>query len=390
MSEEIKTDTPVVEQQQTPPVVRTPFDEESWGTTPVNTAASTEAKPEIKTEPTVEDEILDPKDWLKRELDVDDIAVLKAEREEFKKLKESPQSFKFENEQSEQLYNLLKEGKKSEVRDFLEKQEKIEKLTTAEVDDLTSDEIIKMGMAAKYKDLTPEQIDYKFNKQFGIPKEPVQGDLEDDDDFKVRKAEWEQTVADVKMEKLIEAKLMKPELEKLKSELRLPDITEKDNAEKKPTQEELEAFEKAKSSFAQSVEQALNGFNGIAQQVKDKDVDYTVSYSPSTEEKTFVNGKLKEFAESGFDANSLFTDRWVSEDGKTLKVEQMVKDLSMLYSDERISQKLVTDAANKRLEAYLMEKKQTNVNGVSSNGMLHLNQDNKTEMDKLRDFVFDN
>ena len=56
---------------------------------------------------------------------------------------------------------------------------------------------------------------------------------------------------------------------------------------------------------------------------------------------------------------------------------------------EKITEKLVTDSANKRLEAYFKEKKQVDVSGLN-NGSLHLNKDNKTEMDKLRDFVFEN
>ena len=71
--------------------------------------------------------------------------------------------------------------------------------------------------------------------------------------------------------------------------------------------------------------------------------------------------KLKQFADSGFNANSLFADRWLDTDGKTLKVEQMIKDLSRLYADDKPIQKLVTDSANKRLEAFLKEKKQIDV-----------------------------
>ena len=391
MSEETTIQSPAVEQPPIEQVVRTPFDEESWGVTPAKAEEITPTATEVvapKEEP--QDEILDPKDWLKRELDTDDIEALKTERAEYKKLKENPLSVKFENEQSERIYQLLKEGKSSEVKKFLETQEKLETYLSGEVDGNSADEIIKMGMAAKYKDLTDKEIAHKFNKQFAIPKEPVQAIDETDDEYEARKQDWQAQVDEVKMEKIIEAKLVRPDLEKLKSNLVLPDISkEQSSTERKPTQEELDAFDKAKGGFLQSAESVIGGFNGFNVPVKDKDVDYVVNYAPSQEEKTAISGMLKDFAESGFDANSLFVNRWVNEDGKSFKVEQMVKDLSLIYGNEKITEKLVTDSANKRLEAYFKEKKQVDVNGLN-NGSLHLNKDNKTEMDKLRDFVFEN
>jgi hypothetical protein len=79
-------------------------------------------------------------------------------------------------------------------------------------------------MAQKYKDLTREEIDYKFNKQFGIPNRPVQKDIETDEEYQDRLSNWESKARDVETELMIEAKLAKPELERFKSELVLPDI----------------------------------------------------------------------------------------------------------------------------------------------------------------------
>lgn len=245
-------------------------------------------------------------------------------------------------------------------------------------------------MQLKHKDLTPQEIDYKFNKQFGIPKEPTELATETEDEFKERHDQWKELVADVEMNRIIEAKTAKPDLEKAKAELVLPEIQQKENqgARKEPTQEELAAFESAKNSFLQSAEKSISSFNGFTSQVKDKDVDYTVSYAPSQEEKTTISNKIKEFAETGFDANSILAERWVEEDGKTIKIDQMVKDLSRIYGDDRVSQKLVSDAANKRLEAYLKDKKQIDVSGVDQNGKLQLEKDNKTEAAQLQEFFW--
>lgn len=397
MSEEVKNDTSELAEQTEQQVnVPNPFAAESWATPPVNTEESTTkveaTQPVVEaTQKTEEEEILDPKEWLKREFDTDDISVLKAEREEYKKLKETnPSEIKFADEQSKQIHELIREGKRKEVRQFLETQDKLETLISQEVSKETAADIIKLSMQLKHKDLTPQEIDYKFNKQFGIPKEPTELATETEDEFKERHDQWKELVADVEMNRIIEAKTAKPDLEKAKAELVLPEIQQKENqgARKEPTQEELAAFESAKNSFLQSAEKSISSFNGFTSQVKDKDVDYTVSYAPSQEEKTTISNKIKEFAETGFDANSILAERWVEEDGKTIKIDQMVKDLSRIYGDDRVSQKLVSDAANKRLEAYLKDKKQIDVSGVDQNGKLQLEKDNKTEAAQLQEFFW--
>ena len=102
-------------------------------------------------------------------------------------------------------------------------------------------------------------------------------------------------------------------------------------------------------------------------------------------EKSLIDGKLKAFAESGFNTNVLFFERWVNADN-TINVERMVKDLSLVYNDDKVTQKLVTDSANKRLEAYLKEKKQITVGSEPSQSFSPSNY--LTEFDKVREAAF--
>lgn len=149
------------------------------------------------------------------------------EIEELRGLREKPPvvDVEFENEQSEKLFKALREGKMNEVYQVLEQQQKLERLTTSEVNKDNADEIIKLGMQIKYKDLTPQEIDYKFRKQYAIPKEPIRDEsLETEEDFAQRKAEWAEKVADIEMSKIIDAKLSKPDLESAKSKITLPEI----------------------------------------------------------------------------------------------------------------------------------------------------------------------
>lgn len=149
------------------------------------------------------------------------------EIENARKIQDNPpkSEYKFENETSENIFKLLqKPDKIKEVTAILVQQEKLDSLTGSDITEENADEVIKLGMQIKYKDLTPTEINYKFNKQFSLPKEPIQGDTEDETDFANRKADWQSQVQDIKMNKIIEAKLSKPELEAAKSKLIFPKI----------------------------------------------------------------------------------------------------------------------------------------------------------------------
>lgn len=390
MADEVKNETSEQEQVTIPPV-KDPFNEESWVEQPVKSevpAPTEQVNKDVPHGTENKETIVEPfykKLGFEKEDDV--VAEITTLRE---KAAKAPEEKQFADEQSKHIYELLREGgdKKKEVRKFLETQEKLETLVSAEVNEDTSVDIIKLGLRLKYKDLTDKEIDYKYNKQYSIPKEPIKGELEDDDEFAEKHAAWKETVDDIKTSRIIDAKTMRPELEKAKSELVLPEIQKgNQNLKQEPTPEDLAVFEKDKTTFLQSAEQSINSFNGVTVQVKDKDVDYTVNYAPSQDEKTLVTTKLKEFAEAQFDANAIFADRWVTEDGK-MNVSQMTEDLSRILMGKNSDQKLATDSANKRLEAYLKDKKQINVNETNQNGQLNLEKDNTSETVKVQEFFW--
>jgi hypothetical protein len=354
-----------------------PFDESAWATDAPPVAEAKEevvAKTDTEIVATTEEVKAEAPEWVK-DYGWESPEQGKAELEELRQLKAKPtaEEIKFANEQSKQLHQLIAEGKTKEVREFLERKEKLEAYTTAEVSASTAPEIIKLGMQLKYKDLTPSEIEYKFKKQFGIPKEPSQSVDETDEEFEARKSEWQEQVSDIETSMVIEAKLMKPELEQSNVQLVLPEISKKEQPQTsaEPTQEELEADRKFKEAFLKAAETSIANFSGFSTSVKDKDVDIPLSYGLSTEEKVFVSKQVNDFAESGFNANAILAHRWVNDD-KTVNVDQMVKDLSRIYASEKIDQKLVNDAAAKRMELYLKEKKQINVNETEQKGTFHV------------------
>lgn len=132
--------------------------------------------------------------------------------------------FTVPDDESGRLLRAIAAGKKEDVWRALDHEMRIERLLSTEVNKDSATDIVKMGMALKYKDLTPDEINYKFNKQFSIPPKPIQTLEEDDTDYQQRLAVWQEQANDKQMELMIEAKLAKPELQNAKGKLEIPDI----------------------------------------------------------------------------------------------------------------------------------------------------------------------
>lgn len=367
MSEETITPEKVAE-------VETKVGEGFWGASPSTTKAPEEnnGKPAETTSANTskdEEEILEPTEWLKREFDVDDVAVLKAEREEYKKFKANPvtkEELKFADDESKHIYQLISEGKekRKEVRQFLETQEQLETFSSIEVNKDNAEDIIKLQMKLRNRNLTPSEIDFEYKQNYVAPREPKQKVSEDADEFEERVAEWKEQVANIETKKVIAAKMAQPELSKLKSDIVLPPIQEKVKQElpKQQTQEELDAVKKDIDNFVHVTSTGLNDFNEIAATVKDKDVEIPISYKFSPEEKALIGEQLKVLAVSGFDANAILADRWVNED-KTFNVSRMIRDLAILNNEDKITQKIANDSASKRLREYTKDKKNIHLEG---------------------------
>ena len=79
-----------------------------------------------------------------------------------------PQPITFENEFSEKLFNAIRENKIDEVYSALDKQLKLDKLTSSEVTVDNAESIIKLGMQIEYPDLTQSEIDYKSKNTYAL------------------------------------------------------------------------------------------------------------------------------------------------------------------------------------------------------------------------------
>lgn len=364
-----------------------PFDDKSWNDNLTNDdEAETDQGnniPENNSDNNIiedEEQIIDADEYLKQNLGFDNWDSAK---EEIEKLRTSGNN-KYNNEVSEKIHKALLENKYDDVYSYLESQTKLNRLTSSEVSEDNAEEIVKLAMKSKYSDLTDKEIEYKFKKQFAIPKEPEQSFDETDDEFDERKKDWEEKLNDVKMELLIEAKSSRSQIEKLKSEIKLPDISQGNNQNKDLSPEELEQVQKYVNSYLQSVDSSVNSFGGFNVDYKDEEVSLRSAYVPSDEEKQFVSKQLKTLAENDFNANAIFAERWVNEDG-SLKTEKMARDLSLLYSEEKIMQKLVNDGIAKRLAEYRKSTSNIKINGTQSSKGTFNPEDGKQSM---ADFFF--
>lgn len=365
----------VEEQVQVQPIAADPFNETSWVNTDI--PEKKEDTP-IVNEPSKVEQPLVVNEWFK-ELGFESADEAKAEVPELKKLKgQQPvvEEIKFANDDSKRFFDYLKDGKEDDVLNYLSQKKKLEKYISVDITDDTAADVVKMAMAQKYKDLTPDEVEYKFKKQFSIPKEPVL-DV-DDEDSVLAHNEWKQKANEVKMDLLIEAKLLKPELEKLKSELVLPDIQGSKKSAVAPSKEDLEKVEKLRTSYLERLTDSMKTFNGFASQYKNEDVDVSAQYTVTDEEKAALKTELETF-----DVEDFVITRWFNEDG-TPNAKQMVEDIYLLRNKEKVFQKLTSETGAKVWDKYAGKAKNISVKGsepISANAT-----DGKVEMDKMAEF----
>lgn len=351
-----------------------PFNEGSW-------EVNTQQIEEKKAEPVIEKKAAEVQsEWFK-DLGFESADEAKNQVVELRKLKDTmPQEQEFANEDSKKFFDYLKAGKEDDVYNFLDQKKKLSRLLIGDVNENTAAEMVKLAMEQKYKDFTPEEINYKFSKQFGIPKEPTQGDLELDEDFETRKNEWKEKVDDIKRDLIIEGKIIKPELEKLNTELVLPNIQKGNNQSTElQSEEELAEIDKRRDQYLESLNNDFKNFNGFEATYKNEDVEIPVAYTISDEEKGSLRGELENFDVEGFILN-----RWFKEDGAP-NVKGLMEDIYLLRNKEKVFQKIATDTGNKVLENKIKASKNINVTGSQST----FTPDNsKSEHDKMTEFFF--
>ena len=345
--------TQVIEQQETQQQTVqqssfNPFDETTWNETPTAPPAQQAADDkggEQKQEPPGVEQATEVKQpdynaYIKEKFGFDSVEVLS---QELAKLKEQKPQFDFANEDSRKLFEAIKSGKKDEVYSLLEREMKLSRLSTAPIDNANvASEVIKESLRSKYSDLSDDEIHRKFEKLFPIPEKPKQGIDELDDEYQERLTMWERQKSEAEKDMMIEAKIVRKELESLKSELKLPDFS--DAAQAAPTQEDLQRMEAVRKAYESELDKAAKSFSGFNVTAKSEDADLPIAFVPTETEKAAYREKLFDF-----DAENYLETRWLKEDG-TVDAQKAMTDLYLLENREAIFQKIANEAAAKMLE----------------------------------------
>ena len=299
--------------------------------------------------------------------------------EEFKRFKEPKEEFKFQDDMSKTLFDAIKEGKTDDIYEILNQQKKLDKLISNELTPDLAVDIIKTNIQNKYKDLTSDEVDLLFYDQYFVPSKPEQGYDESDDDYATKVKTWQSQVDYLDKKMMIEAKVIRPELTKLKSELTLPDIYGEAQQEAE-SREEVEKMQQARSIYERTLDSDFQSFSGFSVSVKDEDVEIPISFNVAEDERLAMKNSLTDF-----DSDSYFGERWFAEDGKP-KVQQIMADKYLLENYNKILQKVANEAASQRMLAHLKKTGNININQPTPQGTPTPNAN--AERDRLAAWAF--
>lgn len=298
--------------------------------------------------------------------------------EEIRKFKEK-KDFEFNDDNSRNLFNAIREGKTDDVFSILNEQKKLEKLTNSEINADIAVDIIKTSIANKYKDLTSEEVDLLFYENYNFPRKPEQGYDETDEDYSQKLKGWESQMEFIEKRMVIDAKVARPELEKLKSELKLPDV-DRSEERAQASREEFEMLEQARQVYEKTLDAEFQNFKGFDVMVKDEDVEIPISFNISDEERLSLKEELYDF-----DADSYLENRWFTADGKP-NVKQAMQDRYVLENLPKILQKFANEAASQRLLAHIKKSGNVTINQTTPQGTP--TQNPNAQMDSLADWAF--
>ena len=343
----------------------------------VNESASTVDLTETNSQP--ETQSFDPNAFIKERFGFD--TVDEAEQEFMRLIEEREQQpqFDFSDDISRTLFDAIREGKTDDVYDILSQQKRLEKLTTAEVTPDLAYDIIKTNLQNKYQDLTADEVDLLFYESYNFPPKPEQGYEETDEDYKEKVQNWQSQVDFIEKRMVIDAKVIRPELNKLKSDLKLPDIYGMGEYES-ALQEESEALGRARTNYERALDSQFNSFGGFNVSVKDEEVEIPISFNVADEERLALKQEL-----SDFDGEAYLESRWFNEAGEP-NVKQIMADKYVLENLPRILQKVANEAASQRLLAHLKKTGNITLNQQSPQGAVQ--QSPNADMDRLAAWAF--
>lgn len=356
-SEQAPEQTPQVQEQQ----------QETQGQQQTTTTQETATQ-----EQPAQTEQFDYNKWVNETFGFENVDVAKSEIENLKKLKAEPPKFEpqFANENSKTIYEYLVEGKEDDVAEVLLNKRQIDKLLKSDLNDAdAAEQMVKLSLKQKNKELTDSEVEFMFNQQYSAPEKPIKGDLDTDEEYEQKLSQWQKQVDNRKMQLSIAAKMAKPEIEKVKQELVLPKLNASNiSTEELEKQKVLQGqdIQKKIEAYNKSLEEEFNVFNGFEVKYKDEDVEVPIAFTLSDTDKASLKQDL-----ASIDLDKFILTRWFNEDG-TPKTRSLMEDMALLKNKDAVLNKMVNETASKVKES--IYKRNANITIGASQQTADLNQ----------------
>lgn len=313
---------------------------------------------------------VDAPDYLK-ELGFENLDAAKQSIQELRTKAETPAEHKFANDQSKALYELIAAGKNSEVRQFLDVQDKLSKVA-----EMSAADALKLHIEQTNKHYTSDDVKDVFDEKYSKPSEPKQGDDELDEAFAARTAQYKETVAKIDRRIERDAKEAKESLAQLATKLELPTIQKPEDVE----YQNWKQFDATQKQLMESEKQAYTKFTpkdinlNFKFEDKARKLAFDVNYNP--DEKGFS----KAVEEAG-DLQKFFAN--FREDGSPQR-DKFLKAVYVADNIDKIVGEAIKQAVNETTKDFLAKQKNVgNEMRRDFNTTLE-----KSDIDKLRETVF--
>lgn len=276
------------------------------------------------------------------------------------------------------LYEAFTKGDIKSVYNYLNEQMRIDGLTTQDVTEQNAPDILKTQMALKYKELTPAEIDRKFNKSYSFPAAPKEDKFDTPEDYLEAKKEWENTVEGMKIDMVMDAKIAKPELLAHKKNLVLPTI-EQPQTQANPNfdnfQKEWELLDKEFAATQTAVKTFTPNQFEIKMPFSDKENDISFEFQFIPDQESF-----SKTAESVLE-DPLRSTAYRNQDG-TIDSKASYRDQYILQNFEKIIVAAMNQSKTATIKAMLPDNTNQGMNRIAITP-----EGEKTEVQKQMDIA---
>lgn len=316
-------------------------------------------------------EEIDEEAYLKQYLGYDNLKLAKADIEEYHKLKSSPttQEPSFADEQSRRMYDLLRNGKTKEVKDFLHAQEIL-----SNVDTLTDEQQLKLFIKMNNPKFDDELTDYKYRQLYQLDENSFINDEGEIDPLRQRLAKSE-------LAQRFESDLQKAQeyFAQYKTKLDLPDISAP------ATQQEQEA---AYQQALQEQERIVTVWRDSLSRLSESDIPFKFNFNDEANKIKFdVDFKMdKEGFEKARAAAAIYGEyaqqTYATQDGSPI-ADKLIRDIYVAQNLDKIGAEINKQAVNATIKWFLSNQK-----NISEDLQKNYNVQSVSEIEILKKAVF--